>query len=128
MGLRRILFGTTLTLALSLAPEIACAQFSPNCERNGRRDYCAVTLDGEGPNGQAVARVTFADHTVYRLVRNEASCKAQSQQVRTCHAKIITPPDHSVAIAAFYRGTAYEGGYRHDYIGRGIQITFTFLD
>jgi len=48
--------------------------------------------------------------------------------VRTCDAKIITPPGNPRAIPAWYRGTAYEGGYKHEYVGQGVHITHVFLD
>jgi hypothetical protein len=67
----RAFLGAIITLSLPLAPILARAQFSPNCERNGRRDYCAITLGGAASTAaQAVDRVTFSDHTVYALVRN----------------------------------------------------------
>jgi len=105
------------------------AQLSPNCERNGRRDYCAITpVPSATTEKQAVDRLTYADHTVYEVLRNETSCKNVSENVRTCHAKIISPPGQARAIPAFYRGTAYEGGYQHEYVGKGIHLTYFYLD
>jgi hypothetical protein len=37
-------------------------------------------------------------------------------------------PSTPSPIAAWYRGTAYEGGYKHDYVGQGIHITSVYLD
>ncbi|QVL54104.1 MAG: hypothetical protein KFB97_07325 [Cyanobium sp. M30B3] len=106
----------------------AGAQYSPNCERNGRRDYCAYTqVAGATNERQEFAQIVFADHTVYEVLRNDTSCRQQGS-VRTCDAKIITPPGNPHPIPAWYRGTAYEGGYRHEYVGKGIHITYVFLD
>ena len=107
----------------------AQAQWSPNCQRNGKNDYCAITpLAGATTEKQAFDILTFADHSVYELLRNEVSCKKVSERIRTCNAKIITPPGNSKAIAAYYRGTSYEGGYKHEYVGKGIHLTFFYLD
>jgi hypothetical protein len=115
-------------LLIAAAPGPAGAQYSPNCERNGRRDYCAYTqVAGATNERQEFAQIVFADHTVYEVLRNETSCK-QNGNVRTCDARIITPPGNPRAIPAWYRGTAYEGGYRHEYVGQGIHITYVFLD
>jgi len=113
---------------LSLA-DSAQAQYSPNCLRNNKKDYCAITpIAGATTEKQAFDMITFADHTVYEVLRNEVSCKKVSEQIRTCNAKIITPPGGSNSINAYYRGTSYEGGYKHEYIGKGIHLTYFFLD
>jgi hypothetical protein len=79
-------------LLIGASPGPARAQYSPNCERNGRRDYCAYTqVAGATNERQEFAQIVFADHTVYEVLRNETSCKQQGN-VRTCDAKIITPP------------------------------------
>ena len=52
----------------------AQAQWSPNCQRNGKSDYCAITpLAGATTEKQAFDILTFADHSVYELLRNEVS-------------------------------------------------------
>jgi hypothetical protein len=104
------------------------AQLSPNCERNGRRDYCAITPVMASPQKPSHDLVTFADHTVVAVMRNEASCRNVSERIRTCHAWITIPPGNSKSIPAYYRGTYYEGGYRNEYVGKGIHITYTYLD
>ena len=115
-------------LLIGATPGPAGAQYSPNCERNGRRDYCAYTqVAGATTEHQEFAQIVFADHTVYEVLRNETSCKQQGN-VRTCDAKIITPPGNPRTIPAWYRGSAYEGGYKHEYVGQGIHITYVFLD
>lgn len=107
----------------------AMAQYSPNCLRNGRRDFCAITpVVGATNEKQSFDMITFADHTVYEVLRNETSCRRQSERVQTCNARIITPPGNPKSTPAFYRGTSYEGGYRHEYIGKGIAITLFYLD
>ncbi len=107
----------------------AHAQLSPNCERNGRRDYCAITpLAGATNEKQSFDMITFADHTVYEVTRNLESCKKISEKVETCNAKIMTPPGNPKAIAAFYRRTFYEGGVKQEYVGKGVHLTYFFLD
>lgn len=114
-------------LALSmLAQAPAGAQISPNCERNGRRDYCAVTPMGGTPDKVSQEIITFADHSVYEVMRNETSCKTITDKIRTCHAKILERPGQSAR--AFYRGTYYEGGYKNEYVGKGIHLTYFVLD
>ncbi|MEB3193605.1 MAG: hypothetical protein VKO19_00590 [Cyanobacteriota bacterium] len=109
---------------VALAP--AGAQLSPNCERNGRRDYCAITPGANTPSHPAQEIITFADHSVYEVMRNEASCRNITDKIRTCHAKIVSRPGQE--IQAFYRGTSYEGGYKNEYVGKGIHLTYFYLD
>jgi hypothetical protein len=116
-----------LCSTISSAPVLA--QFSPNCERNGKKDYCALTpIAGATTEKQSFDMITFADHTVYEALRNETSCKNISEKIRTCNAKLITPPGSPSPVAAFYRGTSYEGGYKHEYVGKGIHIVYFYLD
>lgn len=119
----------TVGLLLPGMAGVASAQYSPNCERNGKRDYCAITpIAGATNEKQSFEMLTYADHTVYELLRNETSCKQVSQTVRTCDAKIISPPGNPRSTAAFYRGTYYEGGYKHEFVGQGIHLIYYFLD
>lgn len=107
----------------------ANAQLSPNCERNGRRDYCAITpVAGATTEKQSFDMITFADHTVYEVTRNLESCKKISEKVETCNAKIITPPGNVKTIPAYYRRTFYEGGVKQEYVGKGIHLTYFYLD
>jgi hypothetical protein len=118
-----------LAALIAAAGKTAWAQYSPNCLRNGVKDYCAITaVVGATTLEQSFDMITFADHTVYEVLRNETSCRRQSAAVRTCNAKIITPPGNPKSIAAYYRGTAYEGGYKHEFVGQGIAITTFYLD
>jgi hypothetical protein len=121
---------TTAILGLAvLSVESADAQLSPNCTRNGRRDYCAITpIAGATNEKQSFDMITFADHTVYEVTRNLESCKKISEKVETCNAKIITPPGNPKTIPAFYRRTFYEGGVKQEYVGKGIHLTYVFLD
>jgi hypothetical protein len=105
------------------------AQFSPNCERNGIKDYCSITpIAGATSEKQSFDMITFADHTVYEALRNEKPCKNISEKIRTCNAKLFTPPGNARPVAVFYRGTSYEGGYKHEYVGKGIHIVYFYLD
>ena len=116
-------------IGMGIGIDRAQAQWSPNCQRNGKSDYCAITpLAGATTEKQAFDILTFADHSVYELLRNEVSCKKVSERIRTCNAKIITPPGNSKTIAAYYRGTSNEGGYKHEYVGKGVHLTFFYLD
>ena len=85
-------------------------------------------MAGATTEKQSFDMITFADHTVYEALRNETSCKNISEKIRTCNAKLITPPGNSSPVAAFYRGTSYEGGYKHEYVGKGIHIVYFYLD
>ncbi len=81
-------------MAIVLPGLEAGAQLSPNCERNGKRDYCAITpIAGATTEKRSFDMITFADHTVYEITRNLESCKKISEKVQTCNAKIITPPE-----------------------------------
>jgi hypothetical protein len=71
-------------------------------------------------------RLVFADHRVYGLQRDESSCR-QRGPVRTCKAWILSPGSDR-PIPATYRGTAYEGGYRHEYISAKLRLSYSFLD
>jgi hypothetical protein len=116
-----------LGLALALVTP-APAQYSPNCERNGRREFCAYTPGSDaGAEGLSSGWLVFADHRVYEVQRDERSCRDQGP-LRLCKGWILTPPGSPKPLAATYRGTSYEGGYRHEFIGTGLRLTFTFLD
>lgn len=107
----------------------AHAQLSPNCERNGQRDYCAITpVAGATNQKQAFDILMFADHTAYEVMRNLESCKAITEKIETCDAKIITPPGNAKPIPAFYRRTFYEGGVKQEYVGQGIRLAYFYLD
>jgi hypothetical protein len=114
------------SVLLGVTPE-AQGQLSPNCLRNGKRDYCALTPIKEATSDKQISdTVVFADHTQYVVLRNETSCKNITDKIRTCNAKITKPQGQTGS--AFYRGTSYEGGYKHEYVGRDIQITYFYLD
>ena len=124
----RLLAASALSvLALAAATPAVMAQYSPNCERNGRRDFCAYT-PGPDPAGGGLdaGRLVFADQRVYGLQRDERSCRERGQ-VRTCRAWILSPGSDR-PIPATYRGTAYEGGYRHEYISTKLRLSYSFLD
>ncbi|MFM9104906.1 MAG: hypothetical protein ACKOPS_27765, partial [Cyanobium sp.] len=75
----------------------------------GRRDTCAYTqVAGATNERQEFAQIVFADHTVDEVLRNETSCKQQGN-VRTCNAKIITPPGNPRTIPAWYRAPPMRG-------------------
>lgn len=124
-----------LALAAALAtPTALHAQYSPHCERNGRRTFCAYTPGSEagqaGQSGQGrldAGRLVFADDAVYGLQRDEASCRDRGP-VRLCKAWILVPPGSDRPIPATYTGTAYEGGYRHAYRSARLQLVYTYLD
>lgn len=128
---RRRARAAALLLGLSAGLGLAApgqAQYSPNCRRNGQKDYCAITPNVVASEQQTLDMLTFADHRVYELLRNETSCREVAPGVRTCNAKIITPPGNPQAINAYYRGTKYEGGYKHEYVGAGVHLIYFFLD
>jgi len=112
---------------LAIVPAAALAQYSPNCLKNGRKAYCALTIEAESAKGSGAITVVFADHSAYRLVRDEASCRQQGP-VNTCRATISPGNGQQPAQAATYVGTWYEGGYRHEYRNRSVAITYFFLD
>jgi hypothetical protein len=116
-------------MAIVLPGLKAGAQLSPNCERNGKRDYCAITPVAGATNlKQAFDMIMFADNTVYEVLRNQDSCKKVAPNIETCNAKIITPPGNPKSIPAFYRRTFYEGGVKQEYVGRGIHIMYVYVD
>lgn len=115
-----------MAIAIAAVSAPVQAQYSPNCERNGRRDACAFTAFAGG-NSLDVGVLVFADHRVYGLQRDERSCRDRGP-VRLCKAWILAPPGSSTPIPATYRGTAYEGGYRHDYLSPKLTLRFTYLD
>ncbi|MFM7648878.1 MAG: hypothetical protein ACKO50_12595 [Cyanobium sp.] len=109
MARRAGLLAVAPALLIGATPGPAGAQYSPNCERNGRRDTCAYTqVAGATNERQEFAQIVFADHTVDEVLRNETSCKQQGN-VRTCNAKIITPPGNPRTIPAWYRAPPMRG-------------------
>jgi hypothetical protein len=126
--MKRIL-SIAFAMAIVLPGLKADAQLSPNCERNGKRDYCAITPVAGATNlKQAFDMIMFADNTVYEVLRNQDSCKKVAPNIETCNAKIITPPGNPKSIPAFYRRTFYEGGVKQEYVGRGIHIMYVYVD
>jgi hypothetical protein len=122
-----LLVGLCTIAALPL-PQ-ANAQLSPKCERNGKRDYCAITpIAGATNIKQTFDMIMFADDTVYEVLRYNETCKMISDKVETCSARIITPPGNPKPISAIYRRTFYEGGVKQEYLGKGIHITYYFVD
>jgi hypothetical protein len=121
-GLGSSLVAAVAILGAVVVPGLAVqAQLSPNCERNGKHDYCAITpVAGATNQKRAFDIIMFADHTAYEVMRNLESCKAISEKIETCDAKIITPPGNAKPIPAFYRRTFYEGGVKQEYGGRGF--------
>lgn len=116
-------------MAIVLPGLKAGAQLSPNCERNGKRDYCAITPVAGATNlKQSFDMIMFADNTVYEVSRNLESCKKVAPNIETCNAKIITPPGNPKPIPAYYRRTFYEGGVKQEYVGKGIHIMYVYVD
>ena len=127
-AMKRIL-PIAFAVAIVLPGLKAGAQLSPNCERNGKRDYCAITPVAGATNlKQSFDMIMFADNTVYEVSRNLDSCKKVAPNIETCNAKIITPPGNPKPIPAFYRRTFYEGGVKQEYVGKGIRIMYIYVD
>jgi hypothetical protein len=68
-----------------------------------------------------------ADGQSFRLVKQEARCRQQGPR-SLCPAAITPRNGFGSAVAASYRGLAYEGGYRNEYGGGGIRIIDFFVD
>ena len=116
-------------MAIVLPGLKAGVQLSPNCERNGKRDYCAITPVAGATNlKQSFDMIMFADNTVYEVSINLESCEKVAPNIETCNAKIITPPGNPKPIPAFYRRTFYEGGVKQEYVGKGIHIMYVYVD
>lgn len=129
-SVRRVPWLAPVLAAVALLSGLAAhGQLSPNCERNGRRDYCAITpVAGATTEKQAFDMITYADHTVYEVMRTLDTCRKIAEKVETCNAKIINPPGSPKTIPAFYRRTFYEGGVKQEYIGKGIHLMYVYLD
>jgi hypothetical protein len=119
---------TVLALLVGL-PLSAGAQISPNCQRNGRHAYCAVTpRQDQGQANTVIEVITFADHTMVEARRNEGSCKPIAEHIISCKASLTVRPGSGQAISATYRGTSYEGGYTNTYVAKGLQLSYSVLD
>ena len=115
------------SLSGAASPTPAWAQYSPNCLKDGRKAFCALTMAAEPKAETSVITVVFADHSAYRLTRDLPSCRS-SGAITRCRATISAANGQQPAQAATYMGTWYEGGYRHDYRSGQVGITFFFLD
>ena len=102
------------------------AQLSPNCLRNGIAAACAVTPGESGPE-RSVVTVMFADHSAWRLEKDQRRC-SPSHPVSTCPAVITGENGNGTPLHGSYTGTWYEGGYRHNWSAPGIRIEYVFLD
>lgn len=124
--------GVVLSLALLPATppagSSARAQYSPNCRYNGRPAACALTPGPEdAASGDEVVTVVYADHRAFRLQRRARACRQQGMRT-TCPATVILDNGYGRSLSGRYEGTAYEGGYRHEYSVEGHRITYFFLD
>jgi len=105
------------------------AQISPNCQRNGRHAFCAVTPRPDAGQGHtAVEVITFADHMIVEARREQGSCKPVNARVISCRATLSVSPGSGQPIKATYRGTAYEGGYANAYAARGLSLRYSVMD
>lgn len=138
-----VLVGPMGPLPLGLSP--ARAQLSPNCLRNGKPLACAITPAPEteprpvpnpanptktpaGAGTMATSlTVMFADHLAYRLIKEEGACHHRGR-VSECPATIIPRNGFGTPIRGRYIGTAFEGGYRHEYRSTEVSITYFFVD
>ena len=124
---------TCVLMALALTPIPGWGQISPNCQLNGRPLACAITPGPAGPpaaNGlPTTSSLTAmdADGQAFRLVKQEARCQQRGPRSE-CPATITPRNGFGSAVAATYRGLAYEGGYRNEYEGGGIRIVYFFVD
>jgi hypothetical protein len=122
-----------LLIALALTPHPGWGQISPNCQLNGRPLACAITPGPDDPpaaNGLPTTSsltVMYSDGQAFRLVKQEARCRQQGPR-SLCPATITPRNGFGTAVAASYRGLAYEGGYRNEYDGGGIRIVYFFVD
>lgn len=103
------------------------AQLSPRCERDGKLDYCAVTQSPAKEDPNAVREVVaIANGDTFRIFRSDSACMKITPFQRACDA-IIQPPLGAL-IHEHYIGTYYEGGYRHEYIGKNLKIVYFYMD
>ena len=102
------------------------AQLSPNCQRNGVAAACAVT-PGESGAERSVVTVMFADHSAWRLEKDESRC-TNSHPVSSCPALMTGANGNGTPRRGSYTGTWYEGGYRHSWSAPGIRIEYVFVD
>lgn len=122
-----------LLIALALTPPAGWGQISPNCQLNGRPLACAITPGPDAPpaaNGfptTSSLTVMYSDGQAFRLLKREARCQQRGPR-NECPATITSRNGFGSAVAATYRGLAYEGGYRNDYEGGGIRIVYFFVD
>jgi len=120
-------------MALALTVHPSWGQISPNCQLNGRPLACAITPGPDGPpaaNGLPTTSsltAMYADGQAFRLVKQEARCQQRGPR-SLCSATITPRNGFGSAVAATYRGLAYEGGYRNEYNGGGIRIVYFFVD
>ena len=127
-GIAKAWIGATVTVMLGWGAG-SQAQISPNCQRNGRPAFCAIThrSDPRQP-GAVIEVITFADHTMVEARRAEGTCKPAAGQVIRCRATLLSIPGNAGPRPATCTGTAYEGGYRHDYAAQGLRISYSVLD
>ncbi len=125
-------------LAARGQPPPLVAQYSPLCERNGQREYCAYTADdddglpldgdaaaGGGRGEREAAWLVFADHSRIRVVREEQHCR-NAGEARICRAWLQASPAWSRPEPALYRGRCIPGGYRHEYSSRALRLAYVF--
>jgi hypothetical protein len=116
--------GVAAALALGQAP--LRAQLSPNCLRNGGAAACAVTPGESGPE-RSVVTVMFADHSAWRLEKDERRC-VNRHPLSSCPAVITGANGNGTPLQGSYTGTWYEGGCRHSWRAPGIRIEYVFVD
>lgn len=124
--IRGLVVGLLGLLLAAVAP--AQAQYSPNCRLNGQPVCCSLTPVAPLRAGEPEAlTVVFADHRAIRLQQQPASCRNTGPLTR-CEATLTPDNGMGTPLRGHYEGLAYEGGYRHRWIGRELSLEFVFLD
>lgn len=104
------------------------AQTSPKCQLNGKWTFCSVSSQSRADDAKIEESIAFSNGNIYDVTRNGINECRQNGKITTCDAKIIDRGNGWKSIPAYYKGTYYEGGYKHEYIGGGLNLTYYYMD
>jgi len=113
---------------LNFSTSTSRAQVSPKCQKNGKWAFCAVTSQSKADDYLIEESIAFADGSIYDVSRKGMNGCNHNGRITTCNAKIIDRGNGWKSMPAYYKGTYYEGGYKNEYIGEGLNLTYFYMD
>ena len=123
-----VVLATPVIFAIYTSINTAIAQTSPKCQLNGKWTFCSVTSQSRADDEKIEESIAFANGVIYDVSRRGFNGCRHDGKITTCNAKVIDRGNGWKSIPAYYKGTYYEGGYKHEYISGGLSLTYYYMD